>query len=124
MLKIVKNPKKRPPPAVEFTAPFSNQKLGVELTICMNVNGRTVLTAPECGIAQRVLVTTQKPGTYFNPELVLNRAAPESFTCEADDTIICLKYADYIGNESVCYLIDNNHLIANAVKRLTGKKKE
>ena len=124
MLKLIKNPKKRPPPKVEFSAPFSNQKTGVELTICMNVNRLAVLTAPQCGIAQRILVTKQKPGTFFNPELVLENTVPESFTHASDDTIICLKYADYLGNESTCFLVDNDNSITDAVQRLTGKKKE
>lgn len=124
MLKIIKNPKKRPPKLTEFTAPFSNQKLGIELTICLNVNSLNVLTAPECGINQNAMVTKQKPGVYFNPKIINPSKLPESFTCSEEDNTICIKYANYLGEESYCCLTDSDGSILGAINRLNGKKEQ
>jgi hypothetical protein len=125
MLKLIKNPKKRPPPLVTFEKPFSNQKLGVEMLIAMNAYGRPFLTAPQCGIAQRAIAISNGPGkTYFNPTATLLETAPEDSDFAPDDAILCIRYVDYLGNGSTTYVKDNDGTILAAINHLNGIKEK
>lgn len=122
MLKIIKNPKRKAPPLVNFNQPFTNQKLGVELIIAMNMAGREILTAPECGVAQRILVIKEKSQVFFNPVIEDNQIAPESFAFGDDDVILCIRYANYMGNERINYFKDNDGKLLQAINKLNGIK--
>jgi len=124
MLKIIKKPKKRPPPLVTFEKPFANQKLGLELVITMSAHGRSVLTAPDCNIAQRIIAVNKKGlvKALFNPTAEIVETAPESFDFDAEDVILCITYVDYLGNDSTTYVEDNDGQVLTTIKRLNGIK--
>ena len=85
MLKLVKKIKKGKPADCTFDRTFENQKMGIEMLMCCNMNNRDYVTGPEVGLDANIIAHREKPHYLFNPRLV-------------DDVVV---HADYLGNETV-----------------------
>ena len=87
MLKLAKKIKKGKPADCTFDRTFENQKMGIEMLMCCNMNNRDYITGPEVGINQNVVVHKDKPHFLFNPT-VTTKVQTKT-----------LRYNDYMGNE-------------------------
>ena len=85
MLKLVKKIKKGKPADCTFDRTFDNQKMGIEMLMCCNMNNRDYVTGPEVGLNANIIAHRGKPHYLFNPRL--------------DEDVF--KHADYLGNETV-----------------------
>jgi hypothetical protein len=101
MLKLVKKIKKGKPADCTFDRTFENQKMGIEMLMCCNMNNRDYVTGPEVGLDANIIVHRGKPHYLFNPHL-------------GEDGIF--RHSDYLGNETI---INNPpEYLLEAVRRL------
>ena len=86
MLKLAKKIKKGKPADCTFDKTFENQKMGIEMLMCCNMNNRNYVTGPEVGLDANIIAQREKPHYLFNPYL-------------NDDGH--LAHSDYMGNQTV-----------------------
>ena len=86
MLKLVKKIKKGKPADCTYDKPFENQKMGIEMLMCCNMNKRDYIIGPDVGLDANIIVHNGKPHYLFNPYI-------------NDDEL--LAHTDYMGNETV-----------------------
>jgi len=123
MLKLISKPITKLPPKLQYTKPFNNQRIGVELTMCMNINNKTRLSALECGVNERIVVLKEKPRMLFNPSINTKQSEPEEFTFDENDHIIYVCYTDYLGNERTAWLVDNDKQLTTLINQINEKEK-
>lgn len=85
MLKLAKKIKKGKPADCVYDKPFENQKIGIEMLMCCNMNNRDYVTGPQVGLNINIIAHRDKPHYLFNPRLEKNT----------------LYYTDYLGNEMI-----------------------
>ena len=86
MLKLAKKIKKGKPADCTFDRTFENQKMGIEMLMCCNMNNRDYVTGPEVGLDANIIAHKGKPHYLFNPRL------------DEDDIF---RHSDYLGNETI-----------------------
>ena len=100
MLKLAKKIKKGKPADCTFDKTFENQKLGIEMLMCCNMNKRDYLIGPEVGVDQCVIVHPTAPHYLFNPHLKTETyVLPEDRDTELSREVFY--YADYMGREVI-----------------------
>jgi len=111
MLKLVKA-KKTGMKDVDFTAPFKNQKLGLEMLITLNTTDKDYIIGPDVGEQVNLLVTKEKPHYYFNPVIEYK---------DEDNIKDFVKFTDYLGNIKRTEL---SPFLEEAIKSLKPTKKK
>lgn len=104
MLKLVKKIKKGKPTDCTFDRAFENQKIGIEMLMCCNMNNRDCVTGPEVGLDANIITQREKPHYLFNPRLT-------------DDGDIA--HSDYLGNETV--IEEPAEYLLNALEQMNAK---
>ena len=103
MLKLAKKIKKGKPADCTFDRTFENQKMGIEMLMCCNMNNRDYVTGPEVGLDANIIAHKGKPHYLFNPRL-------------EDDVV---KHSDYLGNETV--ITDPPAYLLEALEKLNAE---
>ena len=111
MLSIKEKPKAKAAEKLSFEKPQQVQKLGVEMLIALNMSKRDLLTGPEVGVDSCVLVTKIKPHFFFNPSYNV----PESLNSPENDSIIEIRYQNYLGNDKKLVIDDTHKTLRTAI---------
>jgi hypothetical protein len=115
MLKIKRNPRKKPAEDVTFESPSTLKQNGVEMLIALNTTDKTVLTGPEVGIDAKILVTKEKPHFFYNPTIVLDSKHLQN---DPKDYTIRISYKNYQDKEFQVRIIDEAGAIWSAIDQL------
>ena len=108
MLKLIKKPKKGKPADCTFDKPFENQKMGIEMLMCCNMNNRDYIIGPDVGLDANIIVQREKPHYLFNPTI-------------DDDDAAMLRYVDYMGAHVARIRKPSPHLL-EAMERLNAEQ--
>lgn len=118
MLRIKKNPQKKPAQDVTFDNPQSNQRNGIEMLIMLNTTPRSVITGPEVDIDSKILVSKQKPNFFFNPVILDSN----DLNSELQDSTLYVSYMNYQGEAIQAELQDTDGEFRKAVEYLNNGK--